>query len=211
MKRAIVALAAVVVVAQLWGCGVVQQAAVRKEVAQTEQLMATEFSDKRLDPIRGKVPFFGNRGIVSTTVGESCPDDTEKQAINVLREKILVAKARYYSLANQFSFYDSSEVMSFLNIEDYNLSRLYKCQLNFQTYIDTMNRALDSAKESSLAKKRDYEEQERIKSQQAAAAFGAALQGVGNAMQQQEASRRANRPRQTSCRQIGDTIDCTTF
>jgi hypothetical protein len=199
----------------LFGCGAAQQAAVRKEVAQTEQLMATEFSDKRLDPIRGKVPFFGNRGIVSTTVGESCPDDTEKQAINVLREKILVAKSRYYSLANQFSFYDSSEVMSFLNIEDYNLSRLYKCQLNFQTYIDTMNRALDSAKESSLAKKRDYEEQERIKSQQAAAAFGAALQSAGQAMQQQEAIRQANRqanqPRQTTCRKNGDKIDCTTF
>lgn len=211
MKRAIVALAAVVVVGMLSGCGVAQRAAARKDLAANEQQMNVEYSDHGLDPIRGKVPFRGNRNIVPTSLNEECPNDAEKEAINLLRQKINKTKQDYYVLINKYNFYDSKELVDFLSIEDFNLGRLYKCQLNFQTYAETMERAKDVAQSSAMAKGQEMERVRQIQAQQAAAAFGAALQNAGAALQQQEAIRQANRPRQTICRRVGDTVNCTEF
>lgn len=211
MKRAIVALTAVVVVAQLWGCGVVRRAAVMSDASESNSIAMARFSTKDLDPIRGKASFPGSGLKSPTSAPNECPTEQEKIAINRLREIMIDNKNDLESLVSKHNFKDGRPPILGLEALIYNAGKLYRCEMTYQQYAEERERINSLVKDAmmNIAQADAYEK--RIRAQQTAAAFGAALQNAGVAIQQQEAIRQANRPRQTICRQIGDSVKCTTY
>ncbi|MHC1790296.1 hypothetical protein [Solidesulfovibrio sp.] len=211
MKRFILALIGLVLVGQLCGCGAAKQSAADKEFKAISDETVAALSDKSIDPIRDKAPFFGNGRITSTMAPNSCPDDTEKQAINAVRTQMVAFKDKILGLNNKYSFRDMPQMLKAMDAVSLGLAKLYRCELTYQQYAEAYEIIRNGAQQDFVAVKAQIDAEDAQRTRAAVAAFGAALQGAGQAMQQQEAIRQANRPRQTTCRQIGNRVDCTTY
>lgn len=211
MVRAMLTVALVVAAFGLCGCGAAQQAAADRDFDAIAQATATDLKDKSVDPIRDKVPFMGNGGINAMSAPDSCPNEEEKRALIVLRSKTDEFRSKVVSLNDKYSFRDLPQMLKAMDAMSYGLVKLYRCEITYQQYAEAYERIRNNADQDFAAVKAQIDAENQARAQAAAAAFGAAAQGIGQAMQQQEAIRRANRPRQTSCKQIGNRIDCTTF
>lgn len=195
----------------LTGCAAARQAELNKEIAAAKEQTLLQLTDKRLDPIRAKVSFPGNKVSVPTSLPDECPNENEKDAINTLRGILALEKATVSSLDSQFVVYDSDIVLTYLSSVDSNLGKLYRCELTFQTYAESGQRLRDMAEQDSIKLKQQVTAEERLRTQRALTAFGDAMQNVSNSIQQQEAMRQSNRPTHTRCVKNGSAIDCTTY
>lgn len=211
MKKVAMVVAVLVMTVQMYGCGAAKQAAADREFDKLADETTLALNDKSIDPIRDKAPFFSNGKITATMAPASCPTEIEKQAINALRVHLATLKNKTLALNDKYSFRDMPQMLRAMDAMSFSLISLYKCDMTYQQYAESYERIKSGAEQDLVAVKAQIQAENAQQAQAAAAAFGAALQGAGQAMQQQEAIRQANRPRQTSCKQIGNRVDCTTY
>ena len=211
MKRCVLGLVCLAVFVQLCGCGAARQAAADKEMSSLGDETKAALGDKSLDPIRGKVPFFGNSQVTATTAPDSCPNEEEKRAINALRGHLAAFKSKALSLNDKYTFRDMPQMLRTMDAVSFSLIKLYKCELTYQQYAEVHEMIKSRSEQDLVAVQAQIETEKAQRAQAMAAAFGAALQDAGQAMQQREAIRQANKPVRTTCRQVGDHVDCTTY